>query len=140
MKLPKNALVVVADGHRRLLLEACADTPAGLRVMSVEEREVLRNADAGADRPGRFPGGGSRREAVEETDLKRLGKERFAQDTAEDLDAMAGRPLVLIADPRTLGALRAAMAPETAGRVVAEITADLTGHTVADIAEAIEKA
>jgi protein required for attachment to host cells len=140
MKLPKNALVVVADGQRRLMLEACADAPAGLRVVAVDEREIVRNADAGTDRPGRFPGGGSRREAVEETDLKRLGKERFAQETAEELAAMAGRPLILIADPRTLGALRAAMAPETAGRVAGEITADLTGHTVADIAEAIDKA
>ena len=140
MKLPKNALIVVADGKRRLMLEARAETPAGLRVLSVEERETIRNADAGSDRPGRFPGGGARREAVEETDLKRLGKERFAQELAEELNAMADRPIILLADPRTLGAARAAMTSGTANRIVAEITADLTGHTVADIAQAIEKA
>ena len=140
MKLPTNALIVVADGSRHLLLEACAETPTGLRVLSVDEHETIRNADAGSDRPGRFPGGGARREAVEETDAKRLGKERFAHALAEALDAARDRPLILIADPRTLGALRASMTPGTAARVAAEIATDLTGHTVGDIAKAIEKA
>jgi protein required for attachment to host cells len=141
MRLPNNALVVVADGERYLLLEADSEgEPGSLAVLRVAERTVERNAAMGTDRPGRYPAPGSRREAVEQTDWKRLDKAGFASGLAELLADAAPRPLVLIADPRTLGALRARMSQATAKRVTREITADLTHHTVASIAEVLAAA
>lgn len=140
MRLPKNALVVVADSERCLLLEADPDRATGLDVAAVAERPVLRNAALGTDRPGRYPVHGGRREAVEETDLKRLAAIDFARALAAELELTGDRPLVLIAAPRTLGDLRRAMTPAVAARVVKEITADLTHHPVPDIAAALADA
>lgn len=134
MRLPKNALVVVADGERYLLLEADPESGRGaLMVRRSVEHAVQRNAAIGTERPGRYPGPGGRREAVEQTDWKRLDKAAFAADLAAALDTEPPRPLVLIADPRTLGTLRASLSDATARRVAREIAADLTHHTVESI-------
>lgn len=141
MRLPKNLLVVVADGARHLWLEP--DTEAGphaLRVVDVEERAVARTSEQGAERPGRFPGPGARRETVEQTDWRRLAKEDFAHALADELAAAGDRPIALIAEPRTLGTLRAALAPAVAARVHVEIAADLARHTVPEIEQALMNA
>jgi protein required for attachment to host cells len=136
MRLPKNALVVVADGERYLMLEADPDRgPGALAVRRSVERAVQRNADMGTERPGRYPAPGGRREAVEQADWKRLDKAAFASGLAAELEAEATRPLVLIADPRTLGTLRASLSDTTARRVTREIAADMTHHTVDAISE-----
>jgi protein required for attachment to host cells len=140
MKLSKNVMIVVADGQRYLMLEKDAETPSGLRVVTVEEREVLRNVDLGEDRPGRFAQPSGRRETVEQTDWRRLEKEAFAKELAAEIAALGDRPVILAADPRTLGAVRAALPAAAAARVVGEIASDLTHHSVPSIAEAIAKA
>lgn len=140
MRLPKNALVVVADGERYLMLEPDPAPAAALTVTAVAERPVLRNVAIGTDRPGRYPVHGGRRETVENTDFKRLAKEDFARELAAELAGTDDRPIVLIAAPRTLGDLRKAMDEATAARVAHEIAADLTNHTVADIAAALAEA
>jgi protein required for attachment to host cells len=139
MKLPKHALVVAADGKRCLYLEE-NETRTGLRVTEVADRVVEPNASIGTDRPGRFPVSGGRRETVEETDWHRLGKETFAAEIADSLAATGERPLVVLADPRTLGAMRAAFAPAVARRVVAEIAVDVTNQPVEAIAAQVAKA
>jgi len=141
MRLPKNLLVVVADGARHLWLEPDADAgPQALRVIEVEERAVARTSEQGADRPGRFPGPGARRETVDQTDWRRLDQEDFARALADQLAAAGDRPIALIAEPRTLGMLRAALAPAVADRVRVEIAADLVHHTVPDIEKALVEA
>lgn len=138
MKLPKNTLVVVADGERYLLLEP--DPGVGLDVSAVAERPLLRNVDVATDRPGRYPVHGGRREAVQDTDYKRLAAADFARGLAAELDRTGDRPLVLVAAPRTLGDLRKALSEQAAARVMKEIAADLTRHPVPDIAAALAAA
>ena len=48
--------------------------------------------------------------------------------------------LLVIAAPKTLGQLRKGWHKETQSRLVGEIAKDLTGHSTADIAQAIDKA
>ena len=140
MKLPKHALVVVADGERYLLLERDPEAGASLEVSAIAERPLLRNAELATDRPGRFPVHGGRRETVQDTDYKRLAAADFARDLAAELDRTGNRPLVLVAAPRTLGDLRKALSEGAAARVVKEIAADLTKHPVPDIAAALAAA
>ena len=138
MKLPTNAWVVVADGERHLLLKnAGVPVKPDLRIISVEERPVQRDSDVGTDRPGRNPGPGGRRETVEQTDWRRSGKEKFAAELAETLDAAVASGtcpgFVLIADPRTLGALRPRLGGPAKEALLAEISADLVHATVPEI-------
>ncbi len=141
MRLSKNLLVVVADGARHLWLEPDPEAgPKALRVIEVAERPALRTAEQGTDRPGRYQGPGGRRETVEQTDWRRLDQQDFARTLARELAETGDRPIALIAEPRTLGMLRAALAPAVAGRVCAEIAADLTRHTVPEIEKALADA
>jgi protein required for attachment to host cells len=140
VKLPKIVVVVVADGERYLMLEKDETTPSGLRVVAVREHEVERNAEMGADRPGRFAQPSGRRETVEQTDWRRIGKEDFARRLAVDIAALGERPIVIVAGPRTMGVLRAALAEDVAARMVGEIPSDLTHHSLQSIADLIARA
>ena len=91
----------------------------------------LKNQDIGADKPGRsFDSHGVGRHALgkEHEPTEQLA-ERFARELAGLLDE--GRThrryaqLVLVAEPRFLGMLRAALTPATAALVVAALDKDL---------------
>jgi protein required for attachment to host cells len=68
----------------------------------------------------------------------------FAMGVAEVLNKMVlshkVEHLLVIAAPKTLGQLRKGWHKETTARLVGEISKDLTGHTPAQIAAAIDKA
>lgn len=68
----------------------------------------------------------------------------FAMGVADVLNRMVlnhkVEHLLVIAAPKTMGQLRKGWHKETAARVVGEISKDLTGHSPAQIAAAIEKA
>jgi protein required for attachment to host cells len=145
MKLPNGAWLVVADGERHLVLENRGDAELiDLRVVMHESREARSDAEAGQDRPGRFPVAGGRRETVEQTDWKRLDKTRFATELAEWLDAAAAEgaysTLAVAADPRTLGALRMHWTARVRARLAGEIAADLTHAPVPEIEAAVKRA
>ena len=146
MLIENGAWVLVADGEKYVLLKNQGDADLmDLRVIRHEEVENPPNRDQGADRPGRREdGAGPGRSAMEETDWNRLEKERFAADVAEQLrHAALGdefKSLVIVADPRTLGALRASMHKGVAERVVGEIDKNLTGMSVDKIERALESA
>jgi protein required for attachment to host cells len=80
---------------------------------------------------------------VEETDWQRLEKERFAKDLADRLRSWALEnrfsALVLVADPRTLGVLRAELHKAVRERLTGEVDKDLTQMPVDEI-EAVLKA
>lgn len=144
MQLPHATLVLVADGQKYLMLRNQGDEDIlDLRIIAVDEIENPPDREQSTDRPGRFPDTGDHKSAVQETDWHQLEKERFAQDVAKMLNAsaMSGQlsPLVIIADPSTLGELRPSLHKATQERVLAEIDKDITNHPLDQIEDVIRK-
>lgn len=139
IQIPPNALVMVGDGARALFLR---NRGTRAQVDLVLERQVDQEnpptREQGTDRPGRRPGSdGVSQSAVGETDFHQLAEQKFAARIAEDLYRMGHAQefaaLVVVAPPRMLGDLRAALHPEVTQRIVAEIPKDLTGHPLPEI-------
>lgn len=100
---------------------------------SFKNDDLHRHArDAGVDRPGRSieSVGGARHAEDPGVDLHQEEKDRFARRIAAHLEDRARQnrfdAVILIAPPRTLGALRPALGPETGKRLIREIDKDLT--------------
>lgn len=138
--VPTNALVLVGDGKRALFLRN-RGTPRHIELIT--EREMTQdnppNREQGTDRPGRYPGAdGVSRSAFEQTDWHQQAEKRFAAEIADTLYQMAHKQrfedLVLIAPPKLLGDLRAALHSEVTERIVAEVPKDLTPTPVPEIA------
>jgi protein required for attachment to host cells len=140
MQLPHNSFVVVADGKKMLFFrnEGDSDYPR-LEVEGKRNTPDARDRDQKSDAPGRAfdDSGGAGRSAYEETDFHQLEEDRFAAETAELLRKRALRnefeALVVVAPPRTLGALRKHYHKEVEKRLAGEVAKDLTGHPVAEI-------
>lgn len=138
VKIPHNAFVVVGDGEKVLILRNEGDEVyLNLKVEQLFEQENPPTREQGADRPGRSNDSFTHKSAMGDTDWHRLEETRFAKDIAARLYTLAhaGRfdRLVVVAPPRTLGEIRAALHPEVRQRVILELDKDLTRHTVADI-------
>jgi len=132
---PKITWILVADGAKaRLLAQTAAKAPptpvSGDYLANAEARTPSR--ELGADRPGRVQeSADSARHAMEpRVDWHRYAKEQFARQVADALETAALRKefeaLVLVAPPRALGDLRAAIGPHASALVAAEIAKDLT--------------
>jgi protein required for attachment to host cells len=78
---------------------------------------------------------------MEQTDWHRVAEERFALHIAQELSGWASagqfRHILIIADPRTLGALRQAYDAPLRSMIVAEIDKDLTKLPIDKIEAAI---
>ena len=141
VRIPANALVLVADGRRaRLLRNRGTPQQVKLTIESAVEQENPPTREQGSDRPGRYPAAdGVSRSAVEQTDWHQLAEERFAADIAEWLyplaHARAFDALMVIAPPKVLGNLRDSFHPEVRARVVAEVAKDLTGVPLRELEE-----
>lgn len=137
--------VLVADGEKALFLENVTDGDNPfLQVRRIEHQENPLNRDQVSDRPGRMADTGvGQRSSMQEADWHMLAKDRFAEDLAGILYRLAHRgtfkKIVLVAPPRTLGALRPQLHKEVQARVVAEVDKDMTNHPV-DRIEALLKA
>ena len=139
MRLPNNSVILVADGRKSLFFrnEGDGDFP-NLVVERKDGHPDLEDREQKSDQPGRaFSSVGSGRSAYEETDYHQLEEDRFAAETAELLKQRALRneyeSLIVVAPPRTLGALRKHYHKEVEKRIAGEIAKDLTGHPVAEI-------
>ena len=143
MRVPHDAIVLVADGRKLLMLRNEGDAMRpNLQLERKEEQENPANGEQASDAPGRsFQSVGARRSAYEETDFHQLEEDRFAADAAALLKERALRnefeSLIIVAPPRTLGALRKHYHKEVSDRLTAEIAKDLTRHTVPQIAAAL---
>jgi protein required for attachment to host cells len=138
--VPTNALVLVGDGRRALFLRN-RGTPRHIELIT--EREMSQdnppNREQGSDRPGRYLGADRvSRSAFEQTDWHQQAEKRFAAEIADTLYRMAHtqrfEELVLVAPPKLLGDLRAALHSEVTERIVAELPKDLTPNPVPEIA------
>ena len=125
--IPNNGWVLIADGEKALFLRNLTDHEnPNLDLFDAEAQENPSDREQGANRPGRMNDGGmGQRSALDDTDWHELQKERFAADLAEKLYAEAHRGaferLVLVASPKVLGDLRAALHKEVADKVIAGI-------------------
>jgi protein required for attachment to host cells len=138
--IPARALVLVGDGRRALFLRN-RGTPRNVELVVEREmeHEDAPTRELGTDRPGRKPGtDGVSRSAIEEVDRHQQAETRFASDVASALYQMEHAhqfdELVVVAPPRMLGDLRAALHPEVEARIVAEVAKDLVSHPVPELA------
>lgn len=139
ISIPSNALVLVGDGRRALFLRN-RGTPVNpdFVVEHQLEQDNPATRDQGTDRPGRKPGSdGVSRSAVGDTDWHHRAEQRFAGVIAERLYQMGHsnqfEDLVVVAPPKLLGDLRAALHPEVTQRILAEIPKDLTAHSLPEL-------
>lgn len=166
MRVPKDAVVLVADGRKMLFLRNEGDALApNLTVEHAEERPNPADRDQKTDAAGAASstqsgpgapavaqngsmharGGGASfapsRGTFEETDFHQQEEDRFAADTAALLKKRAldndFETLIIIAPPKTLGELRKHYHKEVSGRLAGELAKDLTGHPIGDIEKAL---
>lgn len=162
MRIPHNAVIVVADGRKMLLLRNEGDIQRlNLQVEQSEIHENPKDSDQKTDAAGRASstqsgpgapavaqngsmharGAGAQfapsRGSMEETDYHQMEEDRFATEIADLLkkQALAGafESLVVVAPPRTLGELRKHYHKEVVERLKGEVGKDLTGHTIPQI-------
>ena len=127
--VPQNALVVVADGGKAMLLR---NTGTGGELALTEERRLTLK-DFANDGPS---GAGLEDQSPHET-----GEATFAKQLAKTLDKMfdqnAFKSVVLIADAQTLGQLRDAVHKNVEKAVAFTLSKDYTNHTVKQITDAL---
>lgn len=146
MIIHHNALVLVADGRKYLLLRNTGDLrQATLACEGHGEQQNAATGAQGSDRPGRaFASVGGARSALAQTDWHQLEEDRFAAGVADMLGRLAEAgdfaELIVVAPPKCLAELRSSLAPQVASRVVAEIAKDLTKHPIDQIARILEEA
>ena len=127
--IPKNALIVVADGRKATLFRNDAASEA----VSLREEKRLSPQHILDDGP-------SDSRPVEQTPHQ-TDEATFAKQLAETLYKMkqSGEfdKLILVADPQTLGQLRDTMHKTVARSLLRTIDKDLTNHTASEISEAL---
>ena len=134
MKLPKNAVVAVADGEVVHLYRNTGDESAVSLTLMPQPDVSTTSAGSG----GRHHSS-SANHADDQQD-----KDAFAAGVAALLNkqVLDGKidALVVIAAPRTLGELRLHYHKALESNLVGEISKDLTGHAVGDVESAIASA
>lgn len=144
MLIPHQALVLVADGRKFLLLRNAGDFRDPVLVFEGNgEKENPPTQVQGTDAPGRSASYGNARSAMEQTDFHQLEEDRFASDVAGLLERLATagdfEKLIVVAPPRTLAALRKRFSRPLSQRIMAEVSKDLTNHPVAEIAAILSR-
>jgi protein required for attachment to host cells len=131
MNLPKGATVAVVDGETFNLFRNDGDE-AGLSLSAVSHDEGdghHKSGNAGRHGSSANPDGGQDAE------------DGFSKSIAQFLNkgVLEGRitHLLVIAAPRTLGALRKQYHDKLTAALLGEIPKDLTGHAVGDVEKAV---
>ena len=146
MKIPHNAAVLVADGRKMLFLRNEGDTVhPKLVVEHALEQANPKDSDQKTDAPGlSYSSVGSGRSTMDEVDFHQLEEDRFAAGAADLLKRRAlsndFESLIVIAPPRTLGALRKHYHSQVSARIAGELDKDLTNHPIPQIEAAIKAA
>jgi len=142
MLIPHQALILVADGRKYLLIRNAGDSShPDLVVEAHREQELHSNQELGTDQPSSSfaSSGGGRRASIAMTDFHQLEEDKFASATADILlkKAHAGEfdKLIVVAPPRTLAELRRHYDRSLTECILAEIDKDLTKHPLAEIQE-----
>lgn len=144
MQIPHDAMVMVADGRKRLLFRNEGDEKfPKLEVVEHETKIIPAREDMGTDEPGiqQQAGGLGGVAGYENTDFHQLEEDRFAADTAEMLKMRALRnefsKLIVVAPPRALGELRKHFHKEVEARIIGEIAKDFANRPTDEIEQLI---
>lgn len=143
MDIPKNALILVADGAKLLLFRNAGEGGnVELETVGHEKQSSPPTHAQGTDKPGiSHSSTGSGRSGLEGSDFHQQDEDRFAHHAADLLKRAAlegwADAIVVVAPPRALGEMRKHYHKDVTSRIVAEINKDLTGHPVAEIARAL---
>ncbi len=136
MRIPNDAVVLVADGRKSLYFRNEGD--AAFLKLVVEDKSFRPNPahhEQASDAAGRAMN--TRGSSMTEVDFHVQEETRFAADIAEDLKAraLAGEfeTLIVVAPPEALGELRKRYHKEVARRIVAEVPKDLVNLPVDQI-------
>lgn len=169
MKVPHDAMVVVADGRKLLMLRNQGDADyLNLQVVQKQLHANPKTSDQKTDSSGRSSstqsgpgapavaqngsmharGGGAQfapaRGTMGETDFHQLEEDRFAAEVAGMLREEAlhnnFESLIIVAPPRTLGELRKHYHSSVVDRLAGELAKDLTDHPVPEIESALRNA
>ena len=134
MQLPKGTTVAVTDGEKFNLFRNAGDE-ADLKLTPLAH-DVL-NADHQGSTPGRHgssanPDGGQDKEDGFSAGVVALLNKQVLAGQISDL--------LIIAAPRTLGAIRPQYHAKLRAALIGEISKDLTGHAVQELEKAITAA
>ena len=139
MIVPKDPLVMVVDGAKKLLLRNDGEALAPV-LTKIEHTDdpAPSTAALGSDRPGRsFQSTGTARSGYEGPDYHQQGEDAYAVAAANQLNALALDPnasLILVAAPHVLGIMRDHLTPAALGKIRAQFAKDYTGRSAHDIA------
>lgn len=144
----KKTWVLVADGARARIFSQTGAKAALEPVLTEEDAQSRQpTRDLGTDKPGRAQariGDGSRHSMAPRADWHEFEKQNFARELAKILDQAAQKEafdhLVLVAPPKTLGELRAALGKSAEEKITAEINKDLTSISPHDLPAHLEVA
>ena len=131
MKIPKGAVVAVADGEILNLYRN--DGEESSPKLSALQDAVISTENKGS--------GGRHQSSSANPSDSQQDEDSFAAGTAEMLNkrVLDGKieALVIVAAPRTLGELRKHYHKALSAILVGELAKDLTGHSIADIERTI---
>lgn len=145
MKIKPGTRVLVCDGSRYVIYENKGDIDRlDLRVVGNGSNENPPAREHGDDRPGRFPSPDGQRSAVGQTNQHDQTERQFIEELAVNIGKWSlddsAHQFLLIADPRSLGVMRAKLAGAVQDRIIASIIGDYTHHPVQFIEDLVEKA
>ena len=134
--------IVVANGGEAHIMQRTK--PGGFtELMTLRSEGNKKTHEMVSDKAGRaFSSAGVGRSAIEpHTDPQRHAKQVFAHDIAHMLKAEEAEydRLVLVAPPRMLGDLRAALDSSLRGRIIAEMNKDFTHSLKQELPEQLEE-
>ena len=141
MKLPNQALVLVADGRKLLFLRNHGDeAQIDLRTEAHDEQVLPRDSDIKSDQSGQSPapgGTGLPGGTMGENNFQQQAEDRWAAEAADQLRQRALSQdfdaLAIIAPPKTLGELRKHYHKEVERRIVVELAKEMTDRPIPDI-------
>ena len=130
INIPKNTLIVVADGGKATMYRNMSDTGIQLESDMKMSQEFLYTKGAASMPTESTPG-----EVDEATFAKHIADRLYKQAHAGSY-----KSLVLIADAQTLGQIRPSLHKEVQSRIVCELPKDLTNSTTKDIEKILQAA
>lgn len=129
MILPNGALVAVVDGEKLLMFRNTGHEAPQLSALPPPAIDATGPGELGHQSSAANPDDGTRAEDAFAAGVAAVLNQRAM---GHDLDA-----LLVIAAPKTLGALRKHWRKELEAKLIGEIPKDLTGHSTLQITEAI---
>ena len=140
MGLPQDTMVLVLDGARMLLLRNAGDAIVpDLQLIEQRQYQGLPSRELSSDAPGTtFSSGSPARSSYDEGDPHAQQEADFVRSAARALEAAlidhAGA-VIVVADPRSLGVLRAAYSDRLRAKVSVEVDKDMTHLPIPQIAQ-----